>query len=581
MINIEQRVHRAIESSGCSRPILAAPFDLPAELCRDLVARRVIGGYVADRKNASDKKDRGVAGWWVDRGSGTWNIRRSGIRELLYLGVEAEVGGRMLFAASRAGVRSFVFCDAAQDERRRAAVGEMLRARARTVLKGRTLGIATGRARQSYEQAFRDFYDDVGEHFRCPREQIEPGRALLVLGSLGPGGAERQAALTAIGLARDGRWKPMIGCTHVDGESAGFHRAAVEQAGVGVHAIPISPPMMSDPKIQKIIERSQQYHHLGFQNIAHTILSYACCFATLRPQLVQTWMDYCNVLAGIAADMVGVPALVMSGRSVAPDNFEIFQPYMRPGYLELLRRRNASFLNNSRAGASDYARWLDVPPERFTVVHNGFEFPQTRPEGKAAELKRSLGIPTGSRVVGSIFRFSEEKQPALWIDTAAKVIARSESTHCVAFGGGVMLDAMRDRVADRGLADRIKLPGVTDDAWSVLTMMDVFLLTSRMEGLPNVVIEAQAMGVPVVTTGQGGMLETYRDGVTGITGPVDDADSLAAHIIDLLDCPERTRVVISEEASRFARHEFNVSRLIERTLDVFDTAMHTQTKEIG
>ena len=67
--------------------------------------------------------------------------------------------------------------------------------------------------------------------------------------------------------------------------------------------------------------------------------------------------------------------------------------------LELLRRRDAVFTNNSRAGARDYARWLEVPEDRITVLHNGFEFPKIRPERDAAALKRSLGIPAAAPVV--------------------------------------------------------------------------------------------------------------------------------------------------------------------------------------
>jgi glycosyltransferase involved in cell wall biosynthesis len=271
--------------------------------------------------------------------------------------------------------------------------------------------------------------------------------------------------------------------------------------------------------------------------------------------------------------MVGVPSLVMSGRSVAPDNFEIFQPYMRPGYLELLRRRPAAFTNNSRAGAADYARWLDLPVERFRVVHNGFDFPTTKPIQQAAAFKEGLGIPAAAPVVGTIIRFSEEKQPHLWIETAVQVAAQMPAVYFVAFGDGVMLEEIRERVRILGLGDRIKLPGITKDAWASLSLMQVFLLTSRMEGLPNVLIEAQAMGVPVVTTGQGGMLETYQQGVTGLTANA-SVDSLASQIIRLLSDPGLLQSM-SKAASHYARTQFDVETMLRSTLGVFDEARST------
>jgi glycosyltransferase involved in cell wall biosynthesis len=572
MINLEQTLHRAIALTKCRDAVLAAPFDLPSDLCRNLVSMGLISGFVANRSAQCGAGESVIAGWWLDRNHGKWHISRTNSRQMLYLGPAAQISGRMLIAARRSGIRSVHFYDTLQDQSIRFAITRLLATRVRIAVAGRIAGSARGVAytNRSFEYAFRDLYADIGDHFRRNDGAFERHRALLVLGSLGPGGAERQASLTAIGIANRSDWQPVIGCSHIDGEGANFHRAEVEHAGIPVTGVPITPPEMDHPVVQRALARSQHYSHIGFQHVAHVVLSYACFIAKLRPSLVQTWMDYSNVLAGIAADIVGVPRIVMSGRSVAPDNFEIFQPYMRAGYLELLSRRSdVVFTNNSRAGALDYARWLDIPPDRLTVVRNGFNFPETRPDWQAAQLKASLGIPSDARVVGSIFRFSEEKQPNLWVDAAANVIARDPSTYFVAFGDGVMFESTRDRVAELQLADRIKLPGVTKDPWIALTMMDVFLLTSRMEGLPNVLIEAQAMGVPVVTTGQGGMSETYRDGITGLTA-AQTVSAIADQVSRLL-CDRDLARTMGVEAARFARREFAIDSMIDSTLAAFHT----------
>ena len=65
------------------------------------------------------------------------------------------------------------------------------------------------------------------------------------------------------------------------------------------------------------------------------------------------------------------------------------------------------------------------------------------------------------------------------------------------------------------LSTKIRLPGLTDDVWTALSAMDIFVLTSRMEGLPNVLIEAQGAGLPVVSTIVGGAPETFIEGKTG------------------------------------------------------------------
>jgi glycosyltransferase involved in cell wall biosynthesis len=282
-------------------------------------------------------------------------------------------------------------------------------------------------------------------------------------------------------------------------------------------------------------------------------------------------MDYCNVLAGMAADLVGVPALIQGGRSVAPDNFLIFQPYMRPGYRAIFANRETILLNNSRAGAADYARWLGVGLDRIRVIPNGFEFPsKPGPEQRRDERQR-LGISPERFVIGSIIRFSEEKRPKLLIDTARRLLDRRPDLRFVFFGEGPMLKDMHDCVHKCGLSETIRLPGYTRDAWRSLAAMDLFVLTSRMEGLPNVVVEAQAMGLPVVCTTVGGTIETFCEGKTGYGVSVATPEALADAISPLLDDP-KLYARMSEAAFRHARDSFAIERMIAAMRDAYRDA---------
>ena len=134
-----------------------------------------------------------------------------------------------------------------------------------------------------------------------------------------------------------------------------------------------------------------------------------------------------------------------------------------------------------------------------------------------------------------------------------------------------MLEEVRSYVSKRGMAERIKLPGIIHDAWTALSMLDVFLLTSRLEGLPNVLIEAQGMGVPVVTTGMGGMPETYVDGATELTARPPKAETLAAAVSKLL-LDQAVRRRMAEGAWRSARAKFSIDTMMSGTLDAFDLA---------
>src|SRR5207247_3851883 len=120
-----------------------------------------------------------------------------------------------------------------------------------------------------------------------------------------------------------------------------------------------------------------------------------------RPQIVHTWLDDINIKGGVAALLAGVPKIVVGTRSLAPNNFALFQPYMREGYRVLARSPNVCLLNNSEAGARDYERWIGIPKGSFKVVRNGFDFSaweRERFEVGAAIYRERLGIPRDALV---------------------------------------------------------------------------------------------------------------------------------------------------------------------------------------
>jgi glycosyltransferase involved in cell wall biosynthesis len=119
-----------------------------------------------------------------------------------------------------------------------------------------------------------------------------------------------------------------------------------------------------------------------------------------------------------------------------------------------------------------------------------------------------------------------------------------------------------------GIADRLILPGVTTDPLAALSIMDLFMLTSSSEGLPNVLIEAQWVGTPVLTTDAGGAREAVDQGVTGWVLSTKEPAELAAVALRAADDPEwRARVV--RAGPKFVQENFGLTRMIDATLDLY------------
>jgi glycosyltransferase involved in cell wall biosynthesis len=401
------------------------------------------------------------------------------------------------------------------------------------------------------------------------RTDFVPGRVVVVCGSLAPGGAERQVANTLVGLHRFGLHDLSFLAHHLQ-EGPGrldFHLPKVRAAGIQTSEIRRVLKSVRDPAMPKSLRDAAKALPA---NLVLDITNLVREFECLKPQVVHAWLDWDNIRAGLAAAIAGVPRIVISGRNLAPYNFKLYQPYMDAAYRALARLPQVHFINNSQAGADNYAEWIGISRERIQVIYNGLDSGDRRrlSDTERAQARAKLGIAPDSFVVGGVFRFDEEKRPFLWIEVAARVAAVSSQVRFILHGQGPLREAMEARIGKRGLRNLVVMAGVTDDPFNAMSLMDVLLLTSRGEGLPNVVIEAQSVGTAVVCTNAGGAAEAVNPGKSGWIVDSDDAASLANAVVNLILNPKTLQTAL-EEGPAFVRCKFGIERMIAETVDAY------------
>ncbi len=404
----------------------------------------------------------------------------------------------------------------------------------------------------------------------APRTDAVLRRIVHVCGNLQPGGAERQVAYTLQGLSRQDIESVQLLCHHLtrDGERRyDFYLPAVEECGIRAREIRRRATATNPSSMPAQLTGIARILPTG---LVTDIANLYWEFSELRPQIVHTWLDWDNVRAGLAAVLAGVPRVIVSGRNVNPSHFGLYQPYMDPAYRALARVPTVTLINNSRAGADDYADWIGIPRNKIGVVHNAVDFRgRTRLDEDTVKARRAaIGLPPGSFVVGGVFRLEEEKRPLLWVDTAACVAKQVPDAWFVVFGQGNLLEQMQRRAKNVGLGERLIMAGVTSDIVSAMSIMDVLLLTSFGEGLPNVLLEAQWVGTPVVTTDVGGAKEAICTGITGWAVGSDQPDDLAQPIMWLHGHPlARTNAL--DHGPLFVRGAFGMERMVSDLMRVY------------
>lgn len=142
-----------------------------------------------------------------------------------------------------------------------------------------------------------------------------------------------------------------------------------------------------------------------------------------------------------------------------------------------------------------------IQDHRYTVIHNAVDTDRFRLDpALRKKTKESLGIPEDTSVLGHVGRFSLQKNHAFLIDIFAVVHRKNPEAILLLAGAGELEAEIRDKVKTLGLEDSVKFLGLRKDIPALMNAMDVFVLPSFFEGLPVVGVEAQATGLPVITS---------------------------------------------------------------------------------
>jgi glycosyltransferase involved in cell wall biosynthesis len=182
-------------------------------------------------------------------------------------------------------------------------------------------------------------------------------------------------------------------------------------------------------------------------------------------------------------------------------------------------------------------RALGVPPARCTLIPNGVdskEFRRRVPPAHAA-LRRQRGTPPGRRVIGAVGRLHPEKHFESLIEATAALQRGGLDVELWIAGDGPERARLQQLIHRLGVSDRVVLLGTVEDIAALYEAADVFALSSVREALPNALLEAMAMELPVVAAAVGGVPSVIRDGVNGTLCGSGDTAALKAALLRVLE----------------------------------------------
>jgi glycosyltransferase involved in cell wall biosynthesis len=360
-------------------------------------------------------------------------------------------------------------------------------------------------------------------------------RVLYVVGTFTAGGAERHLLELWSRIDRS-RFSIEIACFRREGQFL----SAVEALGWPVVELGVRRRVYDGAGVR------------GFLRLLGVVRRF-------RPAIIHGYLFGPNLFAAAAGRLAGVPVIVVAKRNV--DAFETGRQIL----LQRLAHRLATHVTAVSEAVAQSAIALGVPRERITVIPNGVD------AARFASLDGLGAAPHAVPVIGSVGCLAARKDYATLLEALALLAGRGRAFRAVLIGDGPERAALEARARGLGLSERVEFLGERKDVEALLAGLDLFVLSSREEGISNALLEAMAAGRPAIATAVGGTPEVLSPD-TGWLVPAGSPPALADAIDEALANPAEARRR-SIAARRAVRDDLSIEAMVKRHEAFYEKAL--------
>lgn len=376
-------------------------------------------------------------------------------------------------------------------------------------------------------------------------------KVLHIITRLDKGGSASSTLLIISGLNKDRFNVTLIsGCTNdPDGEIANF----IAQKNLNYILI---PDLTREIRLLKDIK--------AFFRIYHFIKEE-------KFDIVHTSTSKAGILGRWAAKLAGVKLIVYSPQG------HIFYGYYGWGktklfiYLEKLTGLITDrIITLTQRGKEEHLNYKIAKPNKFVPIYDGIEIEMfSNFQIDIIKEKEKWGIPSDAPVIGTVTRLEPVKGNQYFIASFPQIIKIFPQLKVFIVGDGNEREKLKHYVRKLGLSENVIFTGQCKDIRGIVSIFDIFVLPSLNEGMGVCLLEAQALGVPVVATKVGGIPEVVKDGITGILIPARNPKAMSEAIINLLK-NKSLRKNMSEEGRKWIDNRFSAESMVEKISDLYE-----------
>jgi glycosyltransferase involved in cell wall biosynthesis len=306
--------------------------------------------------------------------------------------------------------------------------------------------------------------------------------------------------------------------------------------------------------------------HVGFLGMLddiRAIIKIRNILTLEKPQITHTHTPKAGILGRWAAWLAGIPRIIHTYHGLGfSDSHPCWIKWLFIWLECVTGRITTHFVVVSERNRIKAERYGILSKAKCELIRSGVDLQAFgSPNSDNCKKRLGLDLPPADRIVGIVAGFKPPKALHYFVDVAKTVSDRISGVRFLMVGDGELRPQLEAQIHELGLESVVKMIGWRRDIPELLQIFDVFLLTSLWEGLPRVLVEAMAIGIPVVAMDIDGIAEVVKNGENGYLVSPGNTDKMAEHVINLLR-DENLRLRMGSKGKSMV-NEFSAQKMLE------------------
>lgn len=382
-------------------------------------------------------------------------------------------------------------------------------------------------------------------------------KILHVITRLDGGGSAENTILTTLGLDKKKYDVVLIKGLSLESEMSAGEKASVEDGLtqielMGVKLI-IVPSLVR--QINPIID-------------LRTLFRLYRIFLREKPIVVHTHTSKAGILGRWASFLAGIPIVVHTPHG------HVFYGYygrIKTKLFILMEKLTAPITDKiitlTEKEKEEHIQLNISKPDKFVVIHSGVKLENSHKNWDNDALRKGLGISLTDSIVGTVGRLVEIKGHVYLLDAARLLLNKMPNTTFLLVGDGHLTNRLKNHALSLGIKEKVVFTGWRNDVFQLINMFDIFVLPSLNEGMGRVLVEAMAVGKPIIASDVGGIPNLVIHGKNGLLVPAADAQALAKSIEFLCANPEKGSEM-GKEGKKIAE-DYGVGSMLQKIDDLY------------